>query len=280
MQPSGVRVEPGELKPSPQMANKCVMKTNLSLLYVAWKQLMVAYVLALVGSLVVGIVLVKIGHITPEHLFEISTKRLSYALPVFDMGSRHGVDPGILLFVWNAISAFITLSFICTAAFFNPHQIGLFPRAVRKVFCGKVRMKLLCHLPGCARIEAESVRRVYVWLMVPLLGIILLGIESGLSVSTATFIFGSFFSAIMALLPHGLIEIPAFAFAGAVPYSAHLLIKKHARRDTPRVVFQRVETHRMAMPMVKIACLVIGGLFLAGVVEAHVTQRIVDSLLN
>jgi uncharacterized membrane protein SpoIIM required for sporulation len=256
------------------------MKTKRSLLYVAWKRLIMAYLLSFAMGLFAGMLLVKIGHIKPESIFEMSTKRLSYALPVLDMGSRHGIDRGILLFVWNSTGALITLSFIYTAALFNPHHMGLSPQGVRKVFCGKKRMKLFCYLPGCAKIEAESLRRLYVWVMVPLLGIILLGIESGLSVSTATYIFGSFISAIIALLPHGLIEIPTLALAGAVTYSAHLLIKERVRSNMTSVVFQQIEKHRNAMPIMKIASLVIGGLFLAGWVEAHVTQQIMDNLLK
>lgn len=256
------------------------MKTNQSLLYVAWKKLIVAYVLAFAISLLAGTLLVKIGHIQPERLYEISTKRLSYALPVLDMGSRHGIDNGVLLFVWNSIGALTTLSFIYTAALFNPQHIGWFPQGVRKIFCGKTRMKIFCYLPGCSKIEEESLRRLYVWVMVPLLGIILLGMESGLSVSTATYIFGSFFSAIIALLPHGLIEIPTLALAGAVTYSAHLRIKEQARGNMTGAVFHQIEKHRKAMPIIKIALAVIGCLFLAGLVEAHVTQRILDNILK
>jgi hypothetical protein len=90
------------------------MKTTQPLIYAAWKKLIVAYVLSLVIGLVAGTLLVKIGHVQPERLYEMSTKRLSYALPVFDMGSRHGIDLGLLLFVWNAIGALITLSFVYT----------------------------------------------------------------------------------------------------------------------------------------------------------------------
>ena len=93
------------------------MKTNPTLLYIAWKKLIVAYGLSLVIGLVAGTLLVKIGHIQPERIFEVSTKRLSYALPVFDAGARHGIDMGVLLFVWNSLGALITLSFIYTAAF-------------------------------------------------------------------------------------------------------------------------------------------------------------------
>ena len=250
------------------------MKTTQPLLFLAWKKLIVTYLLALAIGLVAGTLLVKIGHIQPERIFDLSTKRLSYALPVLDMGARHGIDMGVMLFIWNSIGALITLSFIYTAALFNPYHIGLSPKGVRKLFCGKARMKIFCYLPGCAEIEEESLRRVYVWVMVPLLGIILLGIESGLSVATATFIFESFFSAVIALLPHGLIEIPTLALAGAVTYSTHLLIKEQARNNMIREVFLQVEMHRKALPIIKIALCVIGCLFVAGWVEAHVTQRI------
>ena len=256
------------------------MKPNNTILYMAWKRLIMAYLLAFAMSLVAGTLLVKIGNIKPEAIYEISTKRLSYALPVIEKGSQHGIDTGILLFIWNATGALVTLSFIYTAAWFNPHHMHLPPQGVRKLFGGKTRMKLFCYLPGCAKIEAESVRRLYVWLMVPLLGILLLGLESGLSVATATHIFGSFFAAIIALLPHGLIEIPTLALAGAVTYSAHLLVSKQAQNVQTRTVFQQIKNHTNAIPITKIALGVIGGLFLAGLVEAHVTQRILDNLLN
>lgn len=239
-----------------------------------------AYLTAFSMSLVIGTLLVEIGNIKPEAVYEISTKRLSYALPLFDVGTHHGIDTGVLIFVWNSIGALATLSFIYTAAWFNPHHMGLPPIGVRKIFCGKRRMKIFCYLPGCAKIEGEPVRRCYVWLMVPLLGIILLGLESGLSVSTAAYIFGSFFSAFMALLPHGLIEIPTISLAGAVTYSANLLIDNQAQNTRSRLLFQQIEKHRTVLPIKKIALGVIGGLLLAGLVEAHVTLPILNNLLK
>lgn len=247
------------------------METDQSLLFVAWKKLTLMYIISFVISLVAGMFLMKIWHIQPERLFELSSKRLSYALPVFDLGAHHGIDMGVLLFIWNTIGALITLAFIYAAALFNPDHIGLPPQGLRTIFCGKSRMKLLCYLPGCAKIEAEPLRRLYVWLMVPLLGIMLLGVESGLQVSTAAYLFGSFFSAFVALLPHGVIEIPSLALAGAVPYSANLLVNKQAKSNQTRLVFQQIETHREKLPILMIAVLVILGLLLAGLIEAHIT---------
>jgi uncharacterized membrane protein SpoIIM required for sporulation len=260
-----------KLKPPHQNANKRSMKTDRSLLFDAWKKLILMYVVSFIISLVAGTILVQFLHVQPARLFELSSKRISCALPVFDMGTRHGIDMGILLFVWNTVGALITLSFIYAAALFNPDRIGLPPKRLRTVFCGKSRMKLLCYLPGCAKFEAEPLRRLYVWLMVPLLGIMLLGIESGLQVSTATYLFGSFFSAFVALLPHGMAEIPALALAGAVPYSANLLVNEQVQSSQPSLVFQKVEAHQRKLPTRKIAVLVIAGLLLAGLIEAHVT---------
>ena len=230
-----------------------------------------AYLLAFAISLAAGTLLVAIAHVPPERLYEMSTKRLAYALPVFDMGVRHGIDMGILLFLWNSIGALITLSFVYTAAWFDPERLGSPPRALRQIFGGRGRMKLFCHLPGCSRIETESVRRLYVWLMIPLFGMILLGTESGLQVATATHIFGSFIWAILALLPHGLIEIPTLAVAGAVTFSAHLLVRERVRYRQIKPVFDHLERHRKALPVRTIVLLTIGGLLLAGLIEAHVT---------
>ncbi len=99
------------------------MKITQPLLFVAWKKLIGAYVLSLAIGFLAGVLLVEIGNIKPESIYVLSTKRLSYALPVLDMGARHGIDNGISLFVWNSIGALITMSFIYTAALFDPAHI-------------------------------------------------------------------------------------------------------------------------------------------------------------
>jgi hypothetical protein len=247
------------------------METDRSLLFSAWKKLVQVYVVSFAVSLAAGTFFVKVLHIQPERLFELSSKRLSYVYPVFESGVTHGIDMGVLLFGWNTTGAMITLALIYAAVLFDPDRIESPPRWLRSIFCGRSRMKLLCYLPGCAKLEAEPLRRLYVWLMVPFLGLMLLGIESGLQVSTAATLFGSFSSALVALLPHGVIEIPAFALAGAVPYSANLLIRAAIPGNLTRPVFQQIETYRQRLPIRKIAATVIVGLLLAGLIEAHIT---------
>jgi uncharacterized membrane protein SpoIIM required for sporulation len=136
-------------------------------------------------------------------------------------------------------------------------------------------MKLLCFLPGCMKIEQEPLRRLYVWLMVPFIGIILLGIETGLSLSTTQTIFGSYLTGITSLVPHGIIEIPAIAMAGAVTFSGHLVIKPKISNNPIPKIFQELKSHRQGMPITKVALAVIFCLLLAGVIEAHVTQALI-----
>jgi hypothetical protein len=252
------------------------MRTARNLLYSAWKKLIAAYLLSAASGLVVGTLLIRLAGLPPQHLFEASTKRLSYVLPLFEAGSGYGLDLGILLFLWNLMGALLTISFLYTAAWFDPDHQDSSPRGLRKIFCGKKRMKLLCRLPGCAQIKAEPLRRLYVWLLVPILGMMLLGVESGLLVSTTTFLSGSFPAAVISLLPHGLVEISTFALAGAVAYSAHPVAAKYARQDRTGMAFHRIETHRRALPIKTIVLAVIGGLLVAGLIEAHVTPYLMD----
>jgi uncharacterized membrane protein SpoIIM required for sporulation len=107
--------------------------------------------------------------------------------------------------------------------------------------------------------------------MVPLIGMILLGTETGLSASTARVIFGSFGAAILSLAPHGIIEIPTFALAGAVAYSAHLRIRRQARDNRIDRAFGDVKAHINALPIKKIVLCVIVGLLVAAMIEAHLT---------
>ena len=254
------------------------MKTARSYYFNAWKKLILAYLLSALVGFSVGMLLVKWTSIPPERIYEASTKRLSYAVPVFEHGMRKGADLGALLFVWNVLGALATLSFVYTASLFNPEHCQTPPRWLRRLFCGNARMKLLCYLPGCARIEAESLRRVYVWMMVPLLGFILLGLESGLQVAMITVRLGSFLRAVISLLPHGLIEIPTFALAGAAAYSAHLYIGADVQGSPPGAVFRQIAFHRRSLPMRVIAASVIGGLLIAGLIEGHVTPRLMQML--
>jgi uncharacterized membrane protein SpoIIM required for sporulation len=248
------------------------MRPNL--LFAAWKKLVMFYLVSFAGGMAVGQLLLDFVHLTPERLFELSTKRLSYTLPVLETGAKAGIDGGILLFLWNCAAALATVSFIYSASLFNPLKAGQRPRALRKLFCNPVPMKLLCFLPGCLKIETESLRRLYVWLMIPLIGMILLGTETGLSASTAKVIFGSFQTAILSLVPHGIIEIPAFALAGAVPFSAHLRIRSQAADNQIESVFGDVEVHKKALPIKKIVLCAIGGLMIAAMVEAHLTPML------
>ncbi len=237
-----------------------------------------AYLIAMVISLAIGLMVIRVGFLSPERLFDASTQRIASVLPAFELGIRAGLDLGLLLFGWNLFGAFATISFLYTAAFFNPDHMGMPPRRLRRIFCGSRKMKLLCHLPGCSKIKVESLRRLYVWLMVPLLGIILLGLESGLQISTGVYLHGSLMAAVAPLLAHGLIEIPIFILAGAVTFSAHLCIRKAVQRNQTQSVFQKLDAHRKAMPIRTIAWSVIGGLLVAGLVEAHVTPRIMQLL--
>lgn len=255
-------------------------KNNRSLYYRAWTKLIFVYLTSLVISLAAGIFFIKGLRVPPETLLEISTKRLSYVFPIFETGAEMGIDRGILLFVWNTLGALFTISFLYTSSLFNPHHTELFPQNIRKAFCGRKRMKLFCFLPGCRKIENESLRRLYVWLMIPWLGMILLGIESGLTVSTSTYLFGSYFIGLVSFIPHGIIEIPTITFAGAVTFSAHLLIKEKAKSNRTEEIFQTLENHKKMIPLQIIIPTFMFCLFIAGLIEGHITEKIIDALMQ
>ncbi len=255
-------------------------KNNRALFYKAWTRLIFAYLISFIISLAAGIFFIKGLRIAPETLLEISTKRLSYVFPIFETGAEMGIDGGILLFIWNTLGALFTISFLYTSSLFNPHNIGLFPQNIRKAFCGRKRMKLFCFLPGCQKIENESLRRLYVWLMIPWLGMLLLGIESGLTVSTSTYLFGSYFIGLVSFIPHGIIEIPTITFAGAVTFSAHLLIKEKARGNRTDEIFETIEKYKNEISLQKSVLTVIFCLLIAGLIEGHITERILDALMQ
>lgn len=248
----------------------------------AWIRLIRAYLVSFIISLAAGYILIEWISLDPQKVFEITTKRLAAAGALFEKGMALGIDPAILLFVWNSLGALATISFIYTASLINPEHITQFPQRLRKALVGTARMKVLRFLPGCSKIAAEPIRRVCVWLMVPLLGIILLGVECGFIVASATHLFGSYRMGIMSLAPHGIIEIPAFCLAGAVTFSGHLLVKRSAGAGNTDVksMFQNIAAHRQAMPVRTIALFIVLCLLVAGLIEAHVTGKVMAFMFN
>ncbi len=251
-----------------------INQDNRNLLFQAWIKLIRAYFVSFAVSLAAGYILIQWFHLDSKKLFEVTTKRLAVAGAVFEKGMAFGIDPGLLLFVWNSLGALATMSFVYTAALIDPRNIKRFPRRLRQSLVGTSRMKALCFLPGCSQIEEEPVRRLYVWLMVPLLGMILLGAECGFIVSTGTHLFGSCFIGIISLVPHGVIEIPAFSLAGAVTFSGHLLVKGSAEKKSSGDLFDDVKAFRNEVPIRTIVLFVVLCLLIAGFIEAHVTHKI------
>lgn len=253
-------------------------KNYNSLFLNAWVRLLVAYFVSFFLSFAVGIFFIKFLRIPPEAIFEISTKRISYVFPILETGAELGMDRGLLLFVWNTIGSLITISFLYTAPLFNPDNISLFPQTIRKAFCGTKKMKILCYLPGCHSIDEEPLRRLYVWLMIPWLGMVLLGLESGMTVSTSSYLFGSYLVGFASMIPHGIIEIPTISFAGAVTFSAHILVKEKVKRSITVRIFENLDRFISEVPLRKIIIIVISFLMIAGLVEGHITEIIIDAL--
>lgn len=244
----------------------------------AMVRLILAYLISFAISFTLGVFFIQILKISPEVIFQFSTKRISYVFPLLETGVAMGLDRGIILFIWNSLGALITISFLYTAPLFNPDHIDLPPHWIRKMFGGKKRMKLLCFLPGCQRIDEEPLRRLYVWLMIPWLGMILLGFESGLTVSTSAYLFGSYLVGFASLVPHGIVEIPTIAYAGAVTFTAHILVKEKIKRSITARVFENLNSYIAEVPLLKIIITVIFFLFIAGLVEAHITFKVIDIL--
>ena len=84
----------------------------------------------------------------------------------------------------------------------------------------------------------------------------------------------------MSLAPHGVVEIPAFALAGAVTFSGHLLVKQSAGHIGESAVFDAIGTHRKALPVRPIALFVVLCLLVAGIIEAHITGKVLVAVFG
>jgi uncharacterized membrane protein SpoIIM required for sporulation len=91
---------------------------------------------------------------------------------------------------------------------------------------------------------------------------------------------GSYGKGLIALLPHGIIEIPAICLAGAVVYAAHLHIKANLKTDSTADAFYAVEKYRRRIALKKIVALLLAALLLASIIETHVTLKIMAKLTD
>lgn len=86
------------------------MALKKTLLY-GWMKLLKMYLAMLFAGLACGLTLIKLFGVSPEVVFQFSSKRIAYAATVFDAGVEMGVDQGILIFCWNAAAAVISMAF-------------------------------------------------------------------------------------------------------------------------------------------------------------------------
>lgn len=256
------------------------MAFDKSLLFTGWKQLLKMYLASLAVGVVCGLLLIQVFHVPAELVFQLSSSRVAHAAAVFDAGVSLGIDQGVLIFVWNVSAAFVSMGFFFCFPLFDAEHRYDFPQIVRKMVLGQRPMKLLCYLPGCRSIERENLRRLYVWLMVPLLGIMLLGLESGLMMTVGIHSVTDIFLSFLAFLPHGIIEIPAFTLAGAVTFSGHLLVKNEVGKDGDRGIFSQLRLYRQTVNPVRLMVAVSVALLLAAMVEAHITTKLVQYLFT
>lgn len=247
-----------------------------SLFYKAWGHLLRGYLFSLCISFVFGLMLLYVFHLEPGAIFQASSTRISYVVPVFDAGVGLGLDLGFIIFLWNSGGALVTMLFFFAYKLFDPERLAQPPRLLRTILCGKQPMRLLCYLPGCRAVEKEHLRRLYVWLMIPFLGIILLGFESGMMLAVGKELQGSYLASFISFLPHGIIEIPAIALAGAVTFSGHLLVKEQVYSVTSAQLFNKLAAYEKRLPAKKLAVAVVAALFAAGMIEAHVTTAILN----
>lgn len=259
---------------------KAEMACEKSILLTGWKQLLKMYLAALSSGIALGFFLIKLLHVPPELVFQLSSGRVSHVVTVFDAGMRLGIDQGVLIFTWNVLAALVSMGFFFCFHLFDPLKYQNPPRFLRKIIRGQKPMTLLCYLPGCRTIDSENIRRLYVWLMIPLLGVLMLGLESGMLMTVGSDSLKDLFFSFLTFLPHGIIEIPAFTLAGAVTYAGHLLVKEEVRKLGEGEIFLRLNRYQQSLQPLLIASVVTVMLFGAAMIEAHVTTRLAQYLFR
>lgn len=81
------------------------------MLLFGWKKLLIMYLAALSAGIISGLLLIKVFQVPAELVFRFSSGRIAHAAKVFDAGVSVGIDQGLMIFLWNAVAALVSMGF-------------------------------------------------------------------------------------------------------------------------------------------------------------------------
>jgi uncharacterized membrane protein SpoIIM required for sporulation len=246
----------------------------------AWKWLFVHLVIAASLSYFTSVVIALSGLAKPESILMATTLGIRHiGSPIMWQGVAFGIDKGIMIFFCNMTVVLLILSIICWVRLLNPYNTNNSFARLRKELQKDRTAKHLRFIPYFARIKSYQLRlSAFILLCIPFIAVVFLGIMIGTLLGSLHMASTSSLVAFAFIIPHGIPEIAGVLLACSIPVAIWMTIQPTIINENPSEAFRRINRFATSKTLQQNLKMIINLLLIAGLIEAHMTFRIVSLL--
>lgn len=246
----------------------------------AWKLLFATLAIVSALSYFTTVVLSWSGLVKPGTILRTTTFGIRHiGGPILDHGISIGIDQGVLIFFCNMTVALLILSIVCWVRLLNPFDQRMNFSSIRSRLQKDRTAEHLKKIPYFARINSSQLRlTAFMLLCVPFLVITILGLIIGTLLGSVQMLSSSPAVAFAYIMPHGIPEIAALLLTCSIPVGIWLFIQPAIDKQNPRKAFRRVRRMATSDELQNSIKMIINLLMIAGLIEAHLTLKVVALL--
>lgn len=246
----------------------------------AWKWLFPHLVIAASIGYLFTLLAVGLRLAVPADILKATT----FGLPhvgrlIVARGITFGVDEGLTIFASNLLVALLIVAIVYWARLLDPHnQSRLFSRLRRQLQEDR-SVEHLRKIPPFSHIRSPQLLLTsFLLLGVPYIATITLGLMTGTLLGIVHMEWSSPLLALAYLVPHGIPEIAALLLACSIPVGTWMAICPVVGDDSSSAAFRRINRVLVSQQFQQNIKMIITLLLIAGLVEAHVTLKVVAML--
>ncbi len=246
----------------------------------AWKWLLAHLIIAASISYLCTLLVAGMGLMKPATILKTTT----FGMPhvgglVVNQGVSFGVDEGIMIFFCNLSVALLIVAIVYWTRLLNPHnQSRTFSRLRRHLQNDRSAERLLKISPF-AEIRSSQLRlTAFLLLGAPYIATIALGLIAGTLLGIVHAQSSSPLIALAYIMPHGIPEIAALLLACSIPVGTWMTIRPVVGNECTSEAFQRIDSVLASQQLQQNLKMIINLLLIAGLVESHITLKVVAML--
>jgi uncharacterized membrane protein SpoIIM required for sporulation len=243
----------------------------------AWKWLLAHLVIAASVSYLATLMIGLLGLAELATLYQTTTAGVRHVGgPLLSQGMSFGIDPGVVIFLCNLSVAMLIVGIVYWVRMLNPHNQDKSLLGLRRRLQKDRSAEYLRKVPPFAQIHSPQLRlTAFLLLGAPYIATITLGLLAGALLGTAHLLSSSPLVAMAYLLPHGIPEVAALLLACSIPVGIWMHIRPVVDTQSSEVVFRRIDRVVASQYFQQSLKMIVTLLMIAGLIEAHLTLRVV-----